>query len=208
MTNSDWEWDQVFYFHHEMDPATHEEEISTSWDEVFNGADSPVDIAADSNVGTGGTGIVVDSVDVDPDWNAAFHEELLSSQEETQAMEEACALASDSGSEDGSSCSSGSGWKLTAWWSQVLLKAAQGLGLDWPGVVAKPLYIVSGCTGCSAEAATLKAWDCPTYCFLDLVPGFFVLHFVVLYNCTIFEGVPHAFTSGWMILVNLVSHSK
>ena len=171
----------MFYFHHEMDPATHEEFLN-SWDAIFDEPvdDEPVDIAADSNVSTGGTGIV----DVDTDWNAAFHEELVSSQEETQAMEEACALASDSGSEDGSSCSSGSGWKLTAWWSQVLLKAAQGLGLEWPGVVAKPLYVVSGCTGCSAEAATLKAWDCPTYCFLAL------LHYSWLY-CTIFGGVPY-----------------
>ena len=149
-----WEWDQLFQFDgiatdmgdSDLGPGPGLNE----WDDLYDGKPPPLGTHA-SNPSSPKHETSTDA------WNTAFEEAIQLSQEEVDEIEEACALASDSGSEPSSTCSSGSGWRLTLWWSQIFLKAAQGLGLSWPGVIPKPLYVVSGCTGCSAEAAALKA---------------------------------------------------
>ena len=91
-------------------------------------------------------------------WEDSFHNELSLSQQEAEAVNEACAALPEGESDaDDDSSSSSTGFKLTAWWSQRLLDAATSLGWEWPGRVSKPLHVISACTGCSAESAVLKA---------------------------------------------------
>ena len=88
-------------------------------------------------------------------WDEGFRDDQAASQVEAAQVGELCDNRSESGSEAESSSSSG--FKLREWWSQLLLEAAQHLGLQWPGKVSKPLIVVSGCTGSSAESAVFKA---------------------------------------------------
>lgn len=97
----------------------------------------------------------------DDDWGEAFQKEIQVSQEEENEVEETCGLRAESESESEASSSSTSGSSLrflTTWWAQTLFKAVTGLQLSWPRKRSSPLRVISGCTGCSAEAAVLKAW--------------------------------------------------
>eukprot|EP00438_Fugacium_kawagutii_P012509 Skav212717 [mRNA] locus=scaffold113:587152:587538:+ [translate_table: standard] len=96
-------------------------------------------------------------MDSDSEWDLAFQEEQILSQQESEEMESACEARSESGSESSSegSCKG----RLPCWWARVLYNAATALGLPWPDS-GRPLQIVSGCTGVSAEASVLKARVC------------------------------------------------
>ena len=91
--------------------------------------------------------------DGDSDWDAAFQSEQLLSQQESEEVESACGARSESGSE---SDSEQSRTKLPCWWARVLFRAVKDMGHQWPHATEKPLQVVSGCTGCSAEASVLK----------------------------------------------------
>lgn len=97
--------------------------------------------------------------DPDPDdWDAAFAEELLGSQEDAEAVAEACDMMADTSSDEESSSSVSAGF-ASPWWARVLFQSVQRIGHAWPkgyGKTSDPVQLVSGCTGCCAEAAVLK----------------------------------------------------
>ena len=45
----------------------------------------------------------------------------------------------------------------SSWWARRLYEAVQDLGQEWPDFTKMTVSVVSGCTGCSAESAVLKA---------------------------------------------------
>lgn len=93
----------------------------------------------------------------DSDWDAAFRKEQDLSQQESEEMASACDARSESASESESESSTTSNKKLASWWAQVLVRAVESLGWTWPAKSSSALQVVSGCTGCSAEASVLKA---------------------------------------------------
>ena len=82
-------------------------------------------------------------------WEEVFEEEFCLSQEQLESVEEADQVRTPSESENEEP-------RLKAWWARMLKQALQDTGHEWPRI-NKGLTVVSGCTGCSAEAATMKA---------------------------------------------------
>lgn len=105
------------------------------------------------------------SPSLESDWDAAFVSEQVLSQQESEEMESACGMRSESGSE---SESDRPRKKLPCWWARVIVKATEALGFDWPELPKKPVQIVSGCTGVSAEAAVLKERGLQMNCWFTL----------------------------------------
>lgn len=88
-------------------------------------------------------------------WDEVYDDVLQSSQEHEKTVNEVNDLRSETCSESEDSSSSSSVAKLRLWWAQVLYRATLSLDHSWPKF-DRPISVVSGCTGCSAEAATLK----------------------------------------------------
>ena len=91
------------------------------------------------------------------EWDCVFLAELESAALESLEAEiqeaEKCRTQSDS--EDEPPC----GRRMTRWWTRVFQNAMRAIGHDLQQSVLKQktVSIVSGCTGSSAEAATLEA---------------------------------------------------
>ena len=77
--------------------------------------------------------------------------------EEAAEVESACMARSQSDSETDSE-SPGPISRLSLWWARGLFRTVTGMGIPWPNFRGMKLRVVSGCTGCSAECAALKAW--------------------------------------------------
>ena len=123
---------------------------SLAWDQAFDEAHTKEAHAACA-------------LDDEASWAEAYDEEVGASQEEEAEVLQTTELKADSASESGESSSSAS-WEssssirlLRIWWAQMLYQAVIGLERQWPGKLNRPLRVVSGCTGCSPEAAVLKA---------------------------------------------------
>lgn len=102
------------------------------------------------------------AVDDEDEWDDAFAAEKVASQESANEMAEACQMMSDSESDDESSESTNHGF-ASPWWARELYQAVVRLGYAWPKEYSKmddPIQVISGCTGCSAESAVLKASHC------------------------------------------------
>ena len=88
------------------------------------------------------------------DWDDALGAELEGSgllSDEIEACEESTCESEDSAD-----------MRPSVWWSAVLMKAAENIGLvdddaQTPSQAAK-VHVVSGCTGGCAEAWAFKAW--------------------------------------------------
>eukprot|EP00434_Breviolum_minutum_P019709 symbB.v1.2.017388.t1/scaffold1357.1/size159079/6 len=128
-------------------------------------ADLTMDDAADSNAADAAHALPesrpafesTESTAVMGDWDDAYGDEIQVSQQESQDVEAACELSPDTSTESESE-SSGISPKLVLWWTRVLRDALNDLGYSWTAPDPKhPLALVSACTGCSAEAAVLKA---------------------------------------------------
>ena len=88
------------------------------------------------------------------DWDLGFEASQVADVRKEEV--EACEMRSDTESEDDVSSSSSQGF-ASPWWARELIQAAARLGFSLPRYRSHPVQVVSGCTGCSAESAVLKA---------------------------------------------------
>ena len=103
------------------------------------------------------------------DLDSLYESEIVSAAEGLEAeaaeAEEAELCRTQSSSEDETEPQQGPKKipKLTSWWAQLLQKVMNSCGYDLSSCIAKTreFTIVSGCTGCSAEAAVCKALQGP-----------------------------------------------
>lgn len=85
------------------------------------------------------------------EWDEAYSAELSSSQQESDEMAEACDLMCETPPESPRASDQ------PHWWMNSLSEALSALGRHWPSCPNQTLQVVTGCAGCSAEAAVLKA---------------------------------------------------
>ena len=97
------------------------------------------------------------------EWESLFDAELKSAldclQEEAAVVEDAERCRTQSSSEDELPM------KITAWWARLLETKFTELGYDLKAhrERQKEVTVISGCTGCSAEAATMEATECQNF---------------------------------------------
>ena len=96
---------------------------------------------------------------MDDNWSQVFAEEAGSSASLAELIEEACQCRenSDSESETLDEVHSPAPDSPRVWWVDRLRQVFADAGIKWPRPLRTPLPVVSACTGCSAEAAVLKA---------------------------------------------------
>ena len=80
----------------------------------------------------------------------------VSAEAEADEVESACKCRSQSDSETDSE-SPGPISRLSLWWARSLYRVVVSLGWQWPNFRELTVQLISGCTGCSAECAALKA---------------------------------------------------
>lgn len=84
-------------------------------------------------------------------WDEAFEEELLKSQEDADLIDEACE-ARTSGSDEETEANA---W----WWLDTLKQLIREKQLRWPrNPGGRPWRVLSGCSGVCSEAEVMKAW--------------------------------------------------
>ena len=91
------------------------------------------------------------------DWEAVFAQEAGSSSCLADLIEDACQCRENSDSESETLDEVESPDSPHVWWVDTLRQVFQDAGVKWPRPLREPLQVVSACTGCSAEAAVLKA---------------------------------------------------
>ena len=92
----------------------------------------------------------------DGSWDDLCDEEFHLSQEEAESIAKADEVRTPS-DDEGDAQAVGPN-VVKNWWGKMLLQALKDEGYDWQKIwTDKTLTIVSGCTGCSAESATMKA---------------------------------------------------
>lgn len=92
----------------------------------------------------------------DRSWDELCEEEFHLSQEEAENVAKAEEVRTPSDDEGGPEAVGPNAVKC--WWGKMLLQALKDEGYDCDKIwTNKTLTVVSGCTGCSAESATMKA---------------------------------------------------
>lgn len=92
----------------------------------------------------------------DEEWDQVFQEEQTVCQQESQEVEAACELQSESSEDSAAESDESRSIRVTSWWARQLFSCIQEMGrkILWP---SKPIEIVSACSGCCPEAAVCKA---------------------------------------------------
>ena len=107
-----------------------------------------VAVSVASAMSLGGAGVRVSPSTTE--WDEAYGAELSSSQQESDEMAEACDLMSETPPTSPRSTNE------PHWWMESLSAALTSLGRTWPPIPQRAVQVVTGCAGCSAEAAVFK----------------------------------------------------